>query len=294
MLSSGWAEDPWVRERYDEYEEPPADPWYAGPGRGPERTVSYLVLLDGRLVDAWHEPLRQSPWRKDPRVERVQRLWREEQKPKPERRPWLETVRWLEHVVGGPEALATLMVERLPEEEFPLPEGAVGDGDLVARFRRVTALLDGLADEFFDPEMRTAFRRALASVGMEVLCGAQATDASQVAASVCWMVVRANGLMAPAGSVTQKAITAHLGLASFPTSRARLVCRLLGSPQPPWVLRPYGLPELEPLSRTDLLTSRTRSEITSLRDAALAAEAQAAARERSRGGELEVDLRDVS
>ena len=294
MASSGWAEDPWVRERYDDYEEPALESWYAGPSRAVERTVSYLVLVDGRVVDEWHEPLRQSPWRNDPRVERVQRLWREEQKPRPEPRPWLETVRWLEHVVGGSDALVALTAERLPDEEFHLPEGAVGDGDAMVRFRRATTLLDGLADQFFDPEMRTAFRRALASVGMDTLCGAQPTDAIQVAASVCWMVVRANGMMTPAGSVTQKAITTHLGLASFPTSTARVVSRLLGAPQPPWVSRPYSLPQLEPFARADLLTSRTRAEITSLRDAALAAEVQAAVRERERARDLEVDLRDVS
>lgn len=291
MVSSDWADDRWVQDRYYDYE-PPPEPWYAGPSRTPERTVSYVVLVDGRVVDEWHEPLRQSPWRDDPRVERVQRLWREEPAPAPEPRPWLATVRWLEHVVGGSDQLATLTADPLPDEEFRLPEAAVGDGDVVARFRRANALLDDLADQFFDVELRTAFRRALAGVGMEVLGGVQPSDPVQVAASVCWLVVRANGMMTPAGSVTQKAITTHLRLPSFPTARARVVGRLLGSPCPPWVSRPHGLPELEAFSRADVLTSRTRAEITSLRDAALVAEAHATAREQARG--READLRDVS
>jgi hypothetical protein len=297
MLGSEWIEDdPPVDEWYDD-REPPLEPWRADSSRAAqvvERRVSYVVLVDGRVVDEWHEPLHRSPWRDDPRVDRVQRLWREQPRPEPEPRRWVDTVRWLEHLVGGPDALAGLTSERLPDEEFRLPDGAVGDGDLVARFRRATTLLDELADTYFDPEMRTAFRRALASVGMEVLSGAHAIDPAQVAASLCWLVVKANGMMTPSGPVTQKAIVSHLGLPSFPTPKARILSRFLGAPRPPWVSRPYGLTELEAFSRTDLLTSRTRREIASLRDAALAAEARAAAHERAASGQLEVDLRDVS
>jgi hypothetical protein len=208
-------------------------------------------------------------------------------------------MRWLEHVVGGPEPLATLTTEDLPDEAFELPEQAVGDGDLAARFRRATTLLDDLADEFYDAEMRTAFRRALAAVGTQLLGGVQMCDPAQVAASVCWVVVRANGLMTPAGRATRTTVTSRVGLESFPTTRAKMVSRLLGAPQPSWVSRPYGVTALEPLARTDLLTSRTRKELTSLRDAATAAEAQAVeAQAAARGRDLLIDrgldLRDLS
>jgi len=259
-----------------------------------ERTVSYVVLVDGRVVDSWHEPLVESPWLDDPRTEKVQRLWRERPRPRPEPAPWLDTVRWLEHLAGGPEALAGVTTDLLPDEPFHLPEQAIGDGDLSARFRKATSLLDDVAARLFDLEMRTAFRRALAVVGLELLTGAQTRDPAQVAAAVCWMVAKANGAMTPMGQVTQKAITTHLGLPLFPRTTAQVVSRLLGSPRPPWVSRPRGLPELEPLTRTDVLTSRTRREIVSLRDAALAAEAGAAARERTRLASVQLDLPDAS
>ena len=183
----------------------------------------------------------------------------------------------LEHVVGGPEALDQLTSDPLPDEELTLPAEAVGDGDVVARFRRSGEVLDGLAGVYFDGEIRTAFRRALAAVGVDLIGGRVPEDPVQAAAGVCWAVGRANGVLAPAGRVTQKVLCAQLGLASFPAAKGRTVARLLGTPQPPWVSRPGTLPDIEPLSRTDLLTSRTRREIIALRDATVAAEARAAA-----------------
>ncbi|HKX66514.1 MAG TPA: hypothetical protein VJN29_04760 [Intrasporangium sp.] len=75
--------------------------------------------------------------------------------------------------------------------------------------------------------------------------------------------------------------------------KGRTVARLLGTPQPPWVSRPGTLPDLEPLSRTDLLTSRTRREIIALRDATVAAEARAAARDKARMPEQLIDEAEV-
>ncbi|GAA6524894.1 hypothetical protein [Intrasporangium sp. DVR] len=291
MEASSWTDDPWPVGDHDD--DPVAARWSPGPSAAPDRTVSYVVLVDGRVVDAWDESLWDSPWRHDPRVDRSRRPWREEPPRPSEPRPWVATLQWLEHVVGGAEALATLTTESLPDEDFQLPEGAVGDGDVVARFRRAVSQLDLLAEERFDSELRTAFRRALADVGLEVFRGSPATDPAQVAAVVCWLVLKANGLKPPMGPVTQKELTTRLGLASFPTSRAQAVIRLLGAPQPPWVRRPHGLIELEPLSRTDLLLSRTRREIVSLRDAARAAEAQAVTRE-AQAQDLELHLRHVS
>jgi len=293
MGSSSWAEDPWVGERYEDYAVEP-DPWSTTGYRPPrERTVSYVVLVDGRVIDTWYEPLLESPWLGDPRVEKVERLWRREPPPKREVPPWRATVDWLEHLVGGSQPLDQLTSDPLPEEELSLPAEAVGDGDVVARFRRAGEVLDGLAGIYFDGELRTAFRRALAAVGMELLGGRVPEDPVQVAAGVCWAVGRANGALAPAGRVTQKALCAQLGLASFPAARGRNVARLLGTPQPPWVSRPRTLPDLEPLSRADLLTSRTRREIIALRDATVAAEARAAARDQARMPERLIDEADV-
>jgi hypothetical protein len=276
MGSSSWAEDPWVGERYEDYAVEP-DRWSTGYRSPRERTVSYVVLVDGRVVDTWYEPLTESPWLGDPRVEKVERLWRHEPPPKKEVAPWRATVDWLEHVVGGPESLDQLTSDPLPDEELTLPAEAVGDGDVVARFRRSGEVLDGLAGVYFDGEIRTAFRRALAAVGVDLIGGRVPEDPVQAAAGVCWAVGRANGVLAPAGRVTQKVLCAQLGLASFPAAKGRTVARLLGTPQPPWVSRPGTLPDIEPLSRTDLLTSRTRREIIALRDATVAAEARAAA-----------------
>ena len=292
MGSSGWVEDPWVSERYEDYAMEP-DRWGTGSRSPRDRTVSYVVLVDGRVVDTWFEPLQESPWFSDPRVAKVERLWRREPPPTKEVAPWRATVDWLEHVVGGPDALDQLSTDPLPDEELALPATAVGDGDVVARFRRAGSLLDALAGVYVDPELRTAFRRALAGVGMDLIGGRVPEDPVQVAAGVCWAVGRANAALAPAGRVTQKALCAQLGLASFPSAKGRHVARLLGTPQPPWVSRPHTLPDLEPLARTDLLTSRTRREIISLRDAAAAAEARAAAHSTAPVGELLIDEGEV-
>ena len=40
---------------------------------------------------------------------------------------------------------------------------------------------------------------------------------------MCWAVGRANAALAPAGRVTQKALCAQLGLASFPSAKGRTV-----------------------------------------------------------------------
>lgn len=279
MEGTGWVEDPWVGERYedDDHHDPGPDRWLPVYPPPRERTVAYVVLVDGRVVDTWHEPLQQSPWLGDPRVDKVERLWRREALVEQEAAPWRDTVAWLEHLVGGPEALDGLTTDALPDEEFSLPTVAVGDGDVVARFRSAVEALDHLADACFGAEMRTAFRRALAAVGPELLGGRLPDDPLQVAGAVCWAVGRANGAMGPLGRVTQKAVCEHVGLKVFPAAKGRIVARLLGSAQPPWVSRPRALPDLEPLSRTDLLTSRVRRDIVALRDAALAAEARAVA-----------------
>ena len=293
MESSSWMDDPWRSEPYEEHEPVPGH-WLMEYGADPERTVAYVVLVDGRVVDTWQEPLQDSPWRNDPRVDRSRRAWREEPRPAAEPRPWVDTVRWLEHVVGGSDALSALTTDPLPDEEFELPELAVGDGDVVARFRRVVAHLDGIADAFFDAELRTAFRRALAAVGPQLFRNGPSVDPAHTAAAIGWTLIRANGLKPPVGPLTQKELTSRLGLSSFPASRAHAVSRMLGIPQPPWVRRPLGAMDLEVLARADLLTSRTRREISSLRDAATAAEAQTVAREAARVRDLELDLRHVS
>jgi hypothetical protein len=210
----------------------------------------------------------------------VERLWRREPSVEKDPAPWRATVEWLEHLVGGAEALDGLTTEELPDEEFSLPAEAVGDGDVVARFRRAAEALDGLAGLHFDREMRTAFRRALAAVGMALMGGRAAEDPILTAGAVCWAVARANGALSPLGRVRQKPVAAHLGLTTLPSVKGKTVAKLLGTSRPPWVSRPPTLPDLEPLWRTDVLTSRTRREVVALRDAALAAEARSARRQR--------------
>lgn len=293
MDGSSWMDDPWRAESY-EMDDPVPPYWLMDQPPSPDRTVAYVVLVDGRVIDTWQESLHDSPWRHDPRVERSHRPWREEPKPVPEPRPWVETVRWLEHVVGGSDVLASLAADPLPDEEFELPELAFGDGDVVARFRRTVAHLDGIADTFFDVELRTAFRRALSAAGPHLFRNGSSIDPAQTAAAISWTLIRANGLKPPIGPLTQKELTARLGLSGFPSSRAHAVNRLLGVPQPAWVRRPAGALDLEVLARTDLLTSRTKREICSLRDRAREAEAQVVARESTQPTDLELDLRHVS
>lgn len=274
-------EDDWYPDSYPErYEEVVEHERWRSSLAADDRTVTYLVLVDGRVVDHWDEPLRRSPWHGDPRIDRALRPWRVVPADKPAKQPWQATTEWLEHLVGGQTALSALSVEPLPVEAFELPAPAVGDGDLVARYRRTTELLDGLADLFFDVELRTAFRRALAMVGTDLFTGRQPDEPLTAAAGICWAVAKANGALSPVGRVTVKSIATQLRLPTFPTAKGKEVARFLASPQPPWVQRPATLVDLEPLSREALLTSRVRRDIVALRDAAIAAESHHAARER--------------
>lgn len=77
---------------------------------------------------------------------------------------------------------------RASGEGFVLPDRAVGDGDLTARFRRALRILDEVSDRFPEEDRRAACRRALAEIGVELFCGPSPLSPEQAAAAVCSFV----------------------------------------------------------------------------------------------------------
>jgi hypothetical protein len=235
--------------------------------------VTYIVLLDGRVLESWSEPLRLSPWQEHPRADvhhEELRRWHkrswsnEDGLSEPEK-----VVRWLEMAVGGVTALADLDEVPLPDEALDLPESARFRPDEREDVLDVAALVDGVAERFFDPEVRTAMRRALAATSEHLLLGSRPSAPANAAAAVVWAVAKGNALVGPGRRATMKAIAEHLGVPSMSAEKGREVARLLRPSDSAWFSTPWQVRDLEPLGRAGLLTAQTRRRIIATRDSAL-------------------------
>ena len=240
-----------------------------GSARDPDR-LRHLVFLDGRLVDTWTEPVGTTRYRSI-----AEELDREKQvphyePPAPLPSPYERVLAWLDGVVGGRVALLALDDEPLPERPAPTVDDTVDE--LVVR----------VADTHFGHEFLSAVRAALATVRIaDADLLAQAT-AGELAAGLCWLVGRANGLVGAGTSVTQKALKETLWLSTSPTrrvSRLRICLRDLSAP--PGV-RPSECPDLLELGDPTYLTSATRRRLIVLRDRALKAAEHAEADRKAR------------
>lgn len=178
-----------------------------------------------------------------------------------------EALAWLSRVCGGRDAVARLDAEPLADAP-PVPAGQ--------RPEAVAALLDAVAAEFFDIEMRHAFRRALTAVWTadQGLVTGPASPA-YVASGVAWTVGEANGLVGQQRLLTSTRLKHYLNTVSSPVVYARPIRRALAeewpwqasAPQSIWQVR--AEPELLALSRTDLLLGRTRQRLIRVREHAL-------------------------
>lgn len=162
------------------------------------------------------------------------------------------------HAVGGEGALASLDTAPLPDEDF------CWDGvaeDIRERVAEILALCDGCADELFDTEVRTAFRRVLArTAATQPAVFRRRSKASTAAAAIAWAVANANELLSPyTGGLSSKALLAHFGVSGSVSERARPFLRAFGADEWQTAGRlAFGTPEV--------LTSARRQDLVRVRD----------------------------
>jgi len=255
--------DPWVEPWRDTPWRPPGEP-----GLVRDR-LTHLVLVDGRLVDVWSEPVVGTTW------ERHARHFDAERRPAPP--PHVpahqQLLVWLDAVCGGRAAVLGLDVAPLATGEA---DALVPGADDHPRLHESLGALDLVMARRFDAEVGVALRRALLRVWRDdapVALGARSPHV--LAGGVCWAVGRANGLFKPPGSVTVQQVKELLDRPGTLSAFGQRVRESLHGFRgwSPDVRPPYraGVPELLPLGHADLLVGSVRAELVRLRDRALSA-----------------------
>lgn len=260
---------------FDGFDDSPYD--YRG-GGGPwapdelER-LTHLVLVDGRLVDVWSEPVTGTRWQSH--ADRFDRERRPEivqvEPPEPPRPAYDEVLEWLALVVGGRDVLEHLGQEPLRSNGIQPP---TTDLDIRSRHRleSATEQLARAADQFPDGEIGVALRRALLTVWeIEPEVILRAKSAAHTVAGVCWAVGKANGAFGPQGPLTQGGLRESLGLPCPLSAAGAPVRRALQGFLTVPTRCPAEAPDLLPLGRVVLLTSSTRRMLARLRDRAVEA-----------------------
>jgi hypothetical protein len=163
----------------------------------------------------------------------------------------------LDRDVGDRYTLMNLDTSPLPDEAFEwsgIPE------DTHERVRKVLELCDRCAEEFFDVEHRTAFRRFLsrAAVADPQIFRRKAAS-SRAAAAVCWTVASANRTVGRGDGVESGEFLAWFGVKGSISQRAEVFLRANGvNPAHAYGARQLGAP--------DLLTAARREDIAADRD----------------------------
>ncbi|MEJ7833431.1 MAG: hypothetical protein WKF79_10980 [Nocardioides sp.] len=242
--------DPYDRDPYDE----PA--WATHLDR-----VTHLVLVDGRLVDVWSEPVDGTRWQRHAdQFDRERPL-----PPSPPRPPeYAVALAWLADLCGGPAALSDLDAEPLTDDALDLPETPT----LATRHRleRTAELLDSAATSCFDAETGHALRRALLRVWHdEQETALHLRSPAHLAGGVCWAVGKANGLFGGQGVTTQRAVQEALGAPSALSTAGPTIQRALRGFAPTSPARPHGAPDLLALGQPALLLGATRRLLVRLR-----------------------------
>ena len=254
----------------DRYEPRPwwaaAESWRVDRGRLHNR-LTHLVLLDGRLIETWSEPVEDTQWQHV-----AEQFDREKERPvaptAPRLLPHESALDWLDSLVGGRIAL-----EALTDDPLPTPPLLRVDNLPLASRHRVEAVTRalGVMTELFDAETGRALQTVLATLWEEdrdVVLNAK--SAAQVAGGICWLVGRANDLYGK-DKVTQQAVQKQIGLKTTISSFGSTVHRALRGLQPTYVERPWSQRDLLATGRAEFLTSGTRRRLIRLRDQAVAA-----------------------
>lgn len=257
-----------VRDLFISTDEPEPEwgqPWepYAAPELD---RLTHLVLVDGRLVDMWSQPVAGTRWQLHAdRMDRSRRqLEYAASSPLPPPSPPYELMLdWLDGLVGGRRALEALGDEALRSSDVRL-------GDLGPMLEETDHILRHVAGRLFDPEVGAAFRIALSLLceSDQQLVGVR--QPLRVAAGICWAVGRANDLVGSGKQVSTAALKRELGLTAAPAVCGTPVKRALRGMSPEPARRPAGQPDYLPIGQAGLLTSPTRRAICRLRDRALA------------------------
>ncbi|WP_062310233.1 hypothetical protein [Demequina rhizosphaerae] len=165
--------------------------------------------------------------------------------------------------VGGPDSLAALDAEPLPDEGF------VWDGiaeDIRTRVGEHLVLLDEVADEHLDVEHRTAMRRCLAAAALgDPGMFRRPTQVLRGALGVAQVVCEANGTIASyRKGANLKVLAGWFGATGAAPDRAAVVSRAVGAVEAARSgerTRPGP-----PLDSADLLVSARRAAIIEERD----------------------------
>jgi hypothetical protein len=244
--------------------------------------LTHLVLVDGRLVEVWSEPVTGTRWQ-----EHADRFDRERSPaPVPPVPTYERALGWLDDVCGGREAVLALDTEPLADDGRDLPEAPTRQAQ--SRLAAVAELLAAVAEQWFDVETGHAFRRALVAVwDREPEVVLDAATAAHVAGGICWAVGRANALFKPQGTRTMGRVKEALALSVTISTYGKVVERALVGYRDPagtgsW--RPDG-PELLALGQPELLLSATRHRLVRVRMRALEASGSAAVEPRGAHGE---------
>jgi len=233
------------------------------------RRLRHQVLVDGRLVDSWTEPVEGTRWERHARdFDARHECHHPPPPPPPRRHPFEEVLDWLEGLVGGRHRLDLLDDVPLEVPSRPVLEDPSDGAELEA----VERLLDSVAAQFFGDDARPALRQALLHVWNDspdlVL---HAKSAPHAAGGICWAVARANGWFHPHTNVRQKEVQRHLWLTSTISAVGGPVVRALRDLGPRPGPYPTDYPDLLALGHPDLLTATTRLQLIGWRDKATAA-----------------------
>jgi hypothetical protein len=261
-----WSPRPFCRPELEPWDSPPA----AEPGLD---RLTHLVLVDGRLVDMWSEPVAGTRWHHH--AERFDRERRPVAVATPPPPLHEQVLTWLDAAVGGHEGLLALHTGPLVDDGFePDPDLRPPHRELLAT---TVDLLDRGAEELRVPEARALLARTLRTAWQVDPDGLlEVGDAARLAGGVCWLAAKANGLLGPGGTTTNSAIQHAVGCRGQLAGPGRVLQQLIAGfwPEPP---RPPTLPDLVLVGRADLLTSATRRRLVRARDQALAARSVAGA-----------------
>jgi hypothetical protein len=216
--------------------------------------LRHLVFLDGQLVDSWTERVEGTRWQVLAAEKDDERLPRYRPEPVP---PLHERVLvWLDGAVGGRRALLALDDEPLVSTADPTDD-------------TVDELLRRAAEELFDAEFLLATRAMLTALrSADAELAASLPDA-ELAAGICWLAGRANGVVGQGTTVNQKMLKRVLWLSTSPSRRIPRIKAALRGLRPDPAPRPADCPELLELGVPGFLTSATRRRLIALRDRAL-------------------------
>ena len=233
------------------------------------RQVTEVVVIGDRVVDVVQRPVHGTGY-ECAALEIEDERRRPRQPPPPPEPPGHEKqLDWLARIVGGPDALAGLDTQPLPDEEgldlAPVP---------VHLRERVVAIDEAVAPTtsvLLGDEARTAARRLLVRAVSGEPAVLTCSDRDDIAAgAVLWAVARGNDLAGPNRPLRASAVSAVFGLRSSPSQRGEAFVRAAGgglSSLHPW---PRIEPDVVPLGDPGLLLGRFRRRLLSLRDLALA------------------------